>query len=178
MFPVFQIESSFAFPFAFRIFGIWMHIIRCWPDPAFPRRAIWFPITFQDGCSILIMPDNHTRLSFGIHEARRVLQGIPINTRPIDQPQRVCLNIPPQCGIVIAHPVLMQAIFRRKPLPRKPRVAANPRNHPPEGSCLEGLRHSHDDVYKQPLSFMNATRAKHILCFTYRRWIVRPIFVY
>lgn len=53
---------------------------------------------------------------------------MPINTRAIHRPQRVCLNIPPQGCIVIAHPVLMQAIFRRKPLPRKPRVFVPARN--------------------------------------------------
>ena len=55
---------------------------------------------------------------------------ISINTRTIDQPQRIGLHVPPCCGIVVAHPVLMQAGFRLEPLPRKPRSRRRPGRHP------------------------------------------------
>jgi len=45
-----------------------------------------------------------------------VLQSISVNTRPINQPQRVGLQIPPRRWIIIAHPVLVQAGLALKPL--------------------------------------------------------------
>ena len=49
----------------------------------------------------------------------RALQRIAIDARPVDQPQRVGLEIPPRHRIVVAHPVLVQARLRLEPLPRK-----------------------------------------------------------
>ena len=46
----------------------------------------------------------------------RVLPHIPINTRPIDQPQRIGFQIPPRRRIIIPHPVLVQAGFGLEPL--------------------------------------------------------------
>jgi len=48
-------------------------------------------------------------LAWAILPARVPLH-IPVNTRPIDQPQRVCFDIPPRRRIVVPHPVPVQAI--------------------------------------------------------------------
>ena len=41
-----------------------------------------------------------------------VLQNIPIHTRPVHQPQRVGLEVPPRGRVVVAHPVLVEAVRR------------------------------------------------------------------
>ena len=58
-----------------------------------------------------------------IHDG--ILPGIPIDTGPIHQPQRVCLQIPSRCRIVIPHPVLVQAGFGLEPLAGEPRVGGD-----------------------------------------------------
>jgi hypothetical protein len=55
-------------------------------------------------------------LSRRVCPPERALQRIPIDTRPIDEPQRIGLEISSCCWIVVSHPVLVQARFHLEPL--------------------------------------------------------------
>ena len=70
----------------------------------------------QQGCEDYNNKNDWDDLSSRIRPPPRILLYIPIDTGPIDQPQWIGLQIPPRCGIIVAHPVLVQAGFGLEPL--------------------------------------------------------------
>ena len=70
-----------------------------------------------------------------VREPQRRLLHIPIHTRPVHQPQRVGLEVPPGRRVVVAHPVLVEAGFALEPLAGEPcgGEGAGAYVHPAEG---------------------------------------------
>jgi hypothetical protein len=68
------------------------------------------------------------------------LKRIPIHAGSVDQPQRVGLQVSPCRGIVVSHPVLVQACFGLEPLAGEAQVdgAAGGDPHPAEGEVAGG----------------------------------------
>ena len=57
----------------------------------------------------------------------RRLQCIPIHASPVHQPQRVGLDVAPSSGIILPHPVLVQAAFKLGPLAGEAKANRNAR---------------------------------------------------
>ncbi len=77
----------------------------------------------------------------------RVLQRVAVDARPIDQPQRVGLHVPPRRGVVVPHPVLVQAGFGLEPLAGEAQrgVGAGGCVHATEGE-VGGIPHLHPRI--------------------------------
>src|SRR5204863_9685383 len=52
----------------------------------------------------------------------RIAVGVGIQVAPTRQPNRIGLNVPPQCGVIIAHAVLREAAFTLHPLAGEPQI--------------------------------------------------------
>lgn len=77
------------------------------------------PTQSRAPCKIQWPTHSNYSSSIDVYLPGRVIGDIAIDTRPVDQPERVRLQIPARRGIVVAHPVLVQAGFGLEPLAGK-----------------------------------------------------------
>jgi hypothetical protein len=65
---------------------------------------------------------NHHCLSPRIDPPDGRLERVPVHAGPIHEPQRVGLDVSPRGGVVVAHPVLVEAALGLEPLPGEAQV--------------------------------------------------------